>query len=131
MPVLNGMLLVSFPFTLAEPVPGSHALQGEIPDAQQQQRQQTRERVLQQQNTAQSEVRLAPSEVVLPDYPGNEPSCFIVNTLRMIGIPDARFRWALNAADVAQDHCLVGRLSCCLSIRYRTSLWPKAMPSLG
>lgn len=108
MPVLNGMLLVSFPFTLAEPVPGSHALQGEIPDAQQQQRQQTRERVLQQQNTAQSEVRLAPSEVVLPDYPGNEPSCFIVNTLRLIGIPDARFRWALNAADVAQGHCLGG-----------------------
>ncbi|CAX57066.1 putative hemolysin activator protein [Erwinia pyrifoliae Ep1/96] len=109
MPALNGMLLVSSSFTLAEPVPGSHIRQGEILDAQQQQLQQTHERVLQQQNSAESDVRLAPSEVVLPDYPGNERPCFTINTLRFEGDPDARFQWALNAADVAKGHCLGGQ----------------------
>lgn len=41
-------------------------------DAREQQRQQARERALQQQNAPQADARLSRPEAVLPDYPVNE-----------------------------------------------------------
>ncbi|VXD01112.1 Transporter [Enterobacterales bacterium 8AC] len=75
-------------------------------DAQEHSRQQERERVLQQQNTPESDVRLARPTVALPDYPANESPCFPINTFTLVGDEASRFQWALDAASGAKGRCL-------------------------
>nr|WP_257018816.1 ShlB/FhaC/HecB family hemolysin secretion/activation protein [Serratia fonticola] len=75
-------------------------------DAQEQSRQQERERVLQQQNTPQADVRLARPTAALPDYPADESPCFTINTVKLVGDEARRFQWALGAADSAKGRCL-------------------------
>ncbi|WP_447887254.1 ShlB/FhaC/HecB family hemolysin secretion/activation protein [Serratia fonticola] len=75
-------------------------------DAQEQSRQQERERVLQQQNTPQTDVRLTRPTTALPDYPADESPCFTINTLKLTGDDASRFQWALDAASGAKSRCL-------------------------
>ncbi|MGQ6073570.1 ShlB/FhaC/HecB family hemolysin secretion/activation protein, partial [Serratia sp. IR-2025] len=75
-------------------------------DAQEQQRQQERERALQQQNAPQADARLSRPVAVLPDYPVNESPCFTINRLTLVGESAARFQWALDAAADAKGRCL-------------------------
>lgn len=75
-------------------------------DAREQQRQQERERALQQQNAPQADARLSRPDVVLPDYPTDERPCFIINRLALVGESADRFQWALNAAADARGRCL-------------------------
>ncbi len=75
-------------------------------DAQEQQRQQARERALLEQNTPQADARLSRPEAVLPDYPVNESPCFTINRLTLVGESAARFQWALDAAADAKGRCL-------------------------
>ena len=75
-------------------------------DAQEQRRQQERERVLREENTPQPDARLRRPDVALPDYPQNESPCFIINSLRLTGDSADRFGWALNAAKGAKGRCL-------------------------
>ncbi|MGP2876442.1 hypothetical protein [Serratia nevei] len=75
-------------------------------DAREQQRQQERERALQQQNAPQADARLSRPDVVLPDYPTDERPCFIINRLTLVGESADRFQWALNAAADARGRCL-------------------------
>ncbi len=75
-------------------------------DAQEQQRQQARERALQQQNAPQADARLSRPVAVLPDYPVNESPCFTINRLTLVGESAARFQWALDAAADAKGRCL-------------------------
>ncbi|MEL5319890.1 hypothetical protein PTQ99_02075 [Serratia nevei] len=75
-------------------------------DAREQQRQQERERALQQQNAPQADARLSRPDVVLPDYSTNERPCFIINRLTLVGESADRFQWALNAAADARGRCL-------------------------
>nr|WP_235186794.1 ShlB/FhaC/HecB family hemolysin secretion/activation protein [Serratia sp. DD3] len=75
-------------------------------DAQKQNRQQERERVLQQQNTPETDVRLTRPTTSLPDYPANESPCFTVNTFTLAGDEASRFQWALEAANGAKGRCL-------------------------
>ncbi|WP_045784834.1 ShlB/FhaC/HecB family hemolysin secretion/activation protein [Chania multitudinisentens] len=75
-------------------------------DAQEQIRQQERERALQQQNTPQNDVRLDRPTAPLPDYPTNESPCFTINTFTLAGDAANRFQWALNAVQDAQGRCL-------------------------
>ncbi|BEM34838.1 hemolysin secretion/activation protein, ShlB/FhaC/HecB family [Serratia marcescens] len=75
-------------------------------DAREQQRQQERERALQQQNTPEADARLSRPEAVLPDYPVNESPCFTINRLTLVGVSAARFQWALDAASDAKGRCL-------------------------
>ncbi|WP_260440789.1 ShlB/FhaC/HecB family hemolysin secretion/activation protein [Serratia marcescens] len=78
-------------------------------DAREQQRQQARERALQQQNAPQADARLSRPEAVLPDYPVNESPCFTINRLTLVGESAARFQWALDAAADAKGRCLGGQ----------------------
>lgn len=78
-------------------------------DALEQQRQQERERALQQQNAPQADARLSRPEPVLPDYPANESPCFAINRLTLVGEAADRFQWALDAAADAQGRCLGGQ----------------------
>lgn len=96
--------------------PGMAATTASVPeqaasaiDARQQQRQQARERALQQQNAPQADARLARPEAVLPDYPVSESPCFTINRLTLVGEAAARFQWALNAAADAKGRCLGGQ----------------------
>ncbi|WP_431225572.1 ShlB/FhaC/HecB family hemolysin secretion/activation protein [Serratia sp. L9] len=75
-------------------------------DAQEQIRQQERERALQQQNNPQTDVRLARPSTVLPDYPVNESPCFTINTFKLAGDAASQFQWALEAVNSAQGRCL-------------------------
>ncbi|BEO28407.1 polypeptide-transport-associated domain-containing protein [Serratia marcescens] len=75
-------------------------------DAREQQRQQERERALQNQNTPQADARLSRPDVALPDYPTDEHPCFIINRLTLIGESAERFQWALEAAADAKGRCL-------------------------
>ncbi|WP_253718465.1 ShlB/FhaC/HecB family hemolysin secretion/activation protein [Serratia marcescens] len=75
-------------------------------DAREQQRQQERERALQQQNAPQADARLSRPEAVLPDYPVNESPCFTINRLTLVGEAAGRFQWALDAAADAKGRCL-------------------------
>ncbi|WP_075183656.1 ShlB/FhaC/HecB family hemolysin secretion/activation protein [Pantoea sp. 1.19] len=78
-------------------------------DAEEQQRQQARERALQQQNSPERDVRLARPAIALADYPHNERPCFPIRTLRLIGENAADFQWALAAAEGARGRCLGGQ----------------------
>ncbi|HGM7840051.1 TPA: ShlB/FhaC/HecB family hemolysin secretion/activation protein [Serratia marcescens] len=75
-------------------------------DAREQQRQQARERALQQQNAPQADARLSRPEAVLPDYPVNESPCFTINRFTLVGDAASRFQWALDAAADAKGRCL-------------------------
>ncbi|MGK0687810.1 ShlB/FhaC/HecB family hemolysin secretion/activation protein, partial [Serratia marcescens] len=75
-------------------------------DVREQQRQQERERALQQQNAPQADARLSRPEAVLPDYPVNESPCFTINRLTLVGEAADRFQWALDAAADAKGRCL-------------------------
>lgn len=75
-------------------------------DAQEQIRQQERERALQQQNTPQTDIRLARPETPLPDFPANESPCFTITTFRLTGDSANRFQWALDAVKNAKGRCL-------------------------
>jgi hemolysin activation/secretion protein len=97
-------------------VPGIAATPSDTPeraasaiDALEQQRQQERERALQQQNAPQADARLSRPEAVLPDYPANESPCFAINRLTLVGEAADRFQWALDAAADAQGRCLGGQ----------------------
>ncbi|RLM02110.1 hypothetical protein BIY27_25790 [Gibbsiella quercinecans] len=78
-------------------------------DAQEQQRQQERERALLRQNAPQADARLSRPEAVLPDYPANESPCFTINRLTLVGEAADRFQWALEAAADARGRCLGGQ----------------------
>ncbi len=75
-------------------------------DAQEQIRQQERERALQQKNRPKTDIRLTRPDISLPDYPLNESPCFKINTLQLQGDSASHFQWALNAADSAKGRCL-------------------------
>ncbi|WP_455854009.1 POTRA domain-containing protein, partial [Pantoea endophytica] len=75
-------------------------------DAQEQIRHQERERVLQQQNTPQTDIRLSLPETTLPDYPDNESPCFRIDTFVLEGDEASRFQWALDAVKNAEGRCL-------------------------
>lgn len=75
-------------------------------DAQEQIRQQERERALQQQNTPQTDIRLTRPSVLLPAYPVNESPCFLINTIRLSGELASRFQWALDSVNDAKGRCL-------------------------
>ncbi len=75
-------------------------------DAQEQIRHQERERVLQQQNTPQTDIRLSLPETTLPDYPDNESPCFRIDTFVLEGDEASRFQWALDAVKSAEGRCL-------------------------
>ncbi|MFG1174519.1 ShlB/FhaC/HecB family hemolysin secretion/activation protein [Erwiniaceae bacterium CAU 1747] len=102
-PVIAGSLLVgALPTMAVTPSDrGAAAL-----DAREQQRQQERERALQQQNTPQADARLSRPEIDLPDYPTNEHPCFPVQHFILTGESADRFQWALEAADDAKGRCL-------------------------
>lgn len=74
-------------------------------DAREQQRQQERERALQNQNAPQADARFSRPDVVLPDYPTDEHPCFVINRLTLIGESADRFQWALDAAADAKGRC--------------------------
>ncbi|MGV8927789.1 MAG: ShlB/FhaC/HecB family hemolysin secretion/activation protein [Ewingella sp.] len=75
-------------------------------DAQEQIRQQERERALQQHNTPQNDIRIARPGISLPDYPANESPCFTINTFTLTGDSASRFQWALDAVKEAKGRCL-------------------------
>ncbi|MFC0228676.1 ShlB/FhaC/HecB family hemolysin secretion/activation protein [Serratia aquatilis] len=75
-------------------------------DAQEQSRQQERERAIQQQNNPETNVRLTRPSVSLPDYPANESPCFTINRFTLEGDSANRFQWALDAANGAKGRCL-------------------------
>lgn len=78
-------------------------------DAREQQRQQERERALQSQNNPQSDVRLARPELERTQYPADEPPCFTINRIALVGESAGRFQWALKAAADAKGRCLGGQ----------------------
>lgn len=78
-------------------------------DAQEQLRQQARERAQREQNTPQPDARQPRQAVALPDYPENEHPCFTIHTLRLAGESADRFQWALDAAAGAKGRCLGGQ----------------------
>lgn len=87
---------------LPPPLPsGANAI-----DAQEQIRHQERERVLQQQNTPQTDIRLSLPETTLPDYPDHESPCFRIDTFVLEGDEASRFQWALDAVKSAEGRCL-------------------------
>jgi len=107
--VLVGVLFTgTFPGMAATPSDAPERAASAI-DAREQQRQQARERALQQQNAPQADARLSRPEAVLPDYPVNESPCFTINRLTLVGESAARFQWALDAAADAKGRCLGGQ----------------------
>ncbi|MCT8249106.1 ShlB/FhaC/HecB family hemolysin secretion/activation protein [Proteus faecis] len=96
--------LIAEPYT--SPTPAEQAVSI---DVREQQRQQERERILQQQNRPNVDTRLSHSDIELPDYPLNEKPCFLINTLTLEGEASHDFQWALKAVSDAKDHCLGGQ----------------------
>lgn len=75
-------------------------------DAREQQRQQERERLLQQQNNPAVDTRIQQPDLSLPDYPHNEQPCFIISSIRLDGESASDFQWALKAVNEAKGQCL-------------------------
>ncbi len=96
--------LIAEPYT--SPTPAEQAVSI---DVREQQRQQERERILQQQNRPNVDTRLSHSDIELPDYPLNEKTCFLINTLTLEGEASHDFQWALKAVSDTKDHCLGGQ----------------------
>lgn len=88
--------------------PGSDAIADRVAelDAREQQRQQERERMLQQQNNPVVDTRIQQPDLSLPDYPQNEQPCFTISTIRLDGESAADFQWALKAVNDAKGQCL-------------------------
>ncbi|CAO98130.1 Putative activator or transporter protein of haemolysin-like protein [Erwinia tasmaniensis Et1/99] len=107
-PVVNGILFIFSPLTVAAMISDSDILQDAVLDTQKPHRQQTRERALLQRNLPESDARPARPEIASPDYPVPEPSCVTITTLRLEGDSAARFRWALEAAEEEKGLCLNG-----------------------
>ncbi|MNG65608.1 Hemolysin transporter protein ShlB precursor [compost metagenome] len=105
---LLGLSITSAPL-LAAPFSDRPAESTATVDAREQQRQQERERALQEQNAPSNDVRLTRPDVALPDYPANERPCFTINTLRLTGESARDFQWALDAAAAAKGRCLGGQ----------------------
>lgn len=104
--VFAGVLLAgSLPSMAATPSDTSGQRASAI-DAREQQRQQERERALQQQNAPQADARLVRPKAELPDYPLHEQPCFTINQLILIGESADRFQWALDGAADAKGRCL-------------------------
>ncbi|WP_149570896.1 ShlB/FhaC/HecB family hemolysin secretion/activation protein [Serratia bockelmannii] len=104
--VLAGVLFTgTFPGMAATPSDAPERAASVI-DAREQQRQQARERALQQQNAPQADARLSRPEAVLPNYPVNESPCFTINRLTLVGEASGSFQWALDAAADAKGRCL-------------------------
>lgn len=78
-------------------------------DAREQQRQQERERMLQQQNTPVVDTRIQQPDLSLPDYPQNEQPCFTITSIRLEGDAANDFQWALKAVNDAQGRCFGGQ----------------------
>ena len=94
--------------------------------AQEQLRQQERERILRQQQETRPDVRL-PTPITLPGavttveaeeiLPAEETPCFTINNLSLIGDESARFQWLLDHADLTlsgNEDKVIGR---CLGTR--------------
>lgn len=92
---LLSLYFISVPL-LADPVNQALSI-----DAREQQRQQERERMLQQQNNPVVDTRIQQ-----PDYPQNEQPCFTISTIRLDGEFAADFQWALKAVNDAKGQCL-------------------------
>ncbi|EPL6587620.1 hypothetical protein [Proteus mirabilis] len=97
---LLSLYFISVPL-LADPVNQALSI-----DAREQQRQQERERMLQQQNNPVVDTRIQQPDLTLPDYPQNEQPCFTISTIRLDGESAADFQWALKAVNDAKGQCL-------------------------
>lgn len=107
--VLMSVMLIYPSIAFPTALPDNDPRNGAVLDAQEQLRQQARERALQQQNTPENDVRLARPDAVTPDYPANETPCFMIHSLRLEGDLAPRFQWALEAAAGAKGRCLGGQ----------------------
>lgn len=92
--------------------PSTHDLPSSIPqnaaaiDAQEQIRQQERERTIREKNAPQTDVRMSATTTALPDYPANESPCFTLNHFELTGESASHFQWALDAIKEAKGRCL-------------------------
>lgn len=107
--VLMSAAIACTPIAFAAALPENDTRTGATLDAQEQLRQQARERALQLQNAPDSDVRLARPDAVTPDYPVDEKPCFMIHSLRLEGDLAPRFQWALDAAEGAKGRCLGGQ----------------------
>ena len=78
-------------------------------DAGELQRQQERERALQQQNTSHPQVRLNVPPLAVTAYPANEKPCFPLHSVSLQGEEAGRFQWALAAVNDINGRCLGGQ----------------------
>ncbi|KAF6658484.1 ShlB/FhaC/HecB family hemolysin secretion/activation protein [Enterobacteriaceae bacterium EKM102V] len=106
--VAGALFCFSLPL-MAAPAAETSREQGQAIDAREQQRQQTRERVLQQQNAPQVNEHLPRPDSRLPGYPANEQPCFTIHRIALTGEAASRFQWALDAASDATGRCLGGQ----------------------
>ncbi len=106
--LLMSAAITATPIAFAAALPDNDTRTGATLDAQEQLRQQARERALQQQNAPDNDVRLARPDAVTPDYPVDEKPCFMIHSLRLQGDLAPRFQWALDAAEGAKGRCLGG-----------------------
>ncbi len=77
--------------------------------ANEQLRQQARERAQLEQNTPHADIRLERPDAVLPDYPPNEKPCFVIDTIALQGEALQQFQWALKSVADARGRCLGGQ----------------------
>ncbi|MEN4669611.1 ShlB/FhaC/HecB family hemolysin secretion/activation protein [Pantoea agglomerans] len=106
--VAGALLCSAFPVMAAPPADNPRE-EGQAIDAREQLRQQTRERVLQQQNAPQANEHLPRPDSRLPGYPASEQPCFTINQIALTGDEASRFQWALDAAADATGRCLGGQ----------------------
>ncbi|BAK10469.1 hemolysin activation/secretion protein [Pantoea ananatis] len=78
-------------------------------DANEQQRQLERARILREQNAPRADIRLERPDAALPDYPSDEKPCFVISTIALQGDASQQFQWALNAVADARGRCLGGQ----------------------
>ena len=109
--VAGALLCSAFPVMAAPPADNPRE-EGQAIDAREQLRQQTRERVLQQQNAPQANEHLPRPDSRLPGYPASEQPCFTINQIALTGDEASRFQWALDAAADATGRCLGGQPVC-------------------
>lgn len=88
--------LMAIPYKATAQVPNAAEL-----SAQEAIRQQERERSLRQQQESTPDVRLERQQVTLDRIPEQESPCFTITHIKLEG--DARFDWAVEAADPIED----------------------------
>jgi len=76
------------------------------PDAQQQQRQQDRERALREREEIAPDARRPVVPVLSTRLPPTESPCFVISHIALQGDAAERFDWALDAADAPGDPAL-------------------------